>query len=155
MDREEIILSCQETVKNLVKKYNNHHADEDLQSVGMIAVIECVNRCEDDGLTDVNQIQARCNVWAKNRILNEIYKEKIKYSTDDVEIDEYEAPEDLTEFLMMLKEELTPKQLEVFELLCNGEDDEKIMKKLNITSPTLYGHKALIKEKIKNLKYKQ
>lgn len=153
MDREEIILSCQETVKNLVKKYNNHQADEDLQSVGMIAVIECINRCEDDGLTDVNQVQARCNVWAKNRILNEIYKEKIKYSTDDTEIDEYEAPEDMTEFLLELREALTPKQADVFELLLLGYDDKKVMQKLNIAERTLSAHKLAIKEKIKNLNH--
>lgn len=152
MDREEIILSCTETVKNLVKKYNNHQSDEDLQCIGMIAVIECVDRCEEDGLTDINQIQARCNVWAKNRILNEIYKEKIKYSTDDIELDEQEALGDMTEFLMDLREDLSPKQLEVFNLLLMGMDDKKIMKKLNIAERTLSAHKLAIREKIKNLK---
>ena len=70
MNREELILSCQNCVKNLVKKYNNYRADEDLQSIGMIAVIECVDRCLEEEMTDINQIQSRCNIWAKNRILN-------------------------------------------------------------------------------------
>lgn len=146
MDREELILSCQKTVDNLVKKYNNHKSDEDLQSEGMIAVVECVNRCLDEGMTDVNQIQARCNVWARNRILTEIYREKIKYADEEIEM---EAPEDITELLIYLEQVLTPRQKEVFDLLLQGYSYEEIMKKLNIKQSILYEHIKKIKEKIK------
>ena len=146
MDREELILSCQKTVDNLVKKYNNHKSDEDLQSEGMIAVVECVNRCLEEGMTDVNQIQARCNVWARNRILTEIYREKIKYADEEIEI---EAPEDITELLIYLEQVLTPRQKEVFDLLLQGYSYEEIMKKLNIKQSILYEHIKKIKEKIK------
>lgn len=146
MDREELILSCQKTVDNLVKKYNNHKSDEDLQSEGMIAVIECVDRCLDEGMVDVNQIQARCNVWARNRILTNIYKEKIKYADEEIEM---EAPEDITELLIYLEQVLTPRQKEVFDLLLQGCSYEEIMKKLNIKQSILYEHIKKIKEKIK------
>lgn len=147
MDREELILSCQKIVDNLVKKYNNHRSDEDLQSEGMIAVVECVNRCLEEGMTDVNQIQARCNVWARNRILTNIYKEKIKYADEEIEM---EAPEDMMELLIYLEQVLTPRQKEVFDLLLRGYSYKEIIKKLNITQPMLYKHCQNIKEKIKS-----
>lgn len=146
MNRDELILSCQKIVDNLVKKYNNHKSDEDLQSEGMIAVIECVDRCLDESMSDVNQIQARCNVWARNRILTEIYREKIKYADEEIEM---EAPEDITELLIYLEQVLTPRQKEVFDLLLQGCSYEEIMKKLNIKQSILYEHIKKIKEKIK------
>ena len=84
MTRDELILSCQGTVRNLVRKYNNHKIDEDLEAVGLIAVIECVDRSLSEGLTDIDQVQARCNTWARNAILREIYKEKIKLEDNSV-----------------------------------------------------------------------
>ena len=83
MNREELILSCQECVDRLVRKYNDFKSDDDLQQTGMVAVIECVDRCLSEKMTSVDEIQARCNVWAKNRILNEIYREKIKTESLD------------------------------------------------------------------------
>lgn len=146
MNRDELILSCIPTVNNLVRKYNNHILDDDLISEGMIAVIECVDRCLDEGMVDVNQIQARCNVWARNRILTEIYREKIKYADEEIEM---EAPEDITELLIYLEQVLTPRQKEVFDLLLQGYSYEEIMKKLNIKQSILYEHIKKIKEKIK------
>lgn len=149
MNREELILSCQPIVNNLVKKYNNHQSDEDLQSVGMIAVIECVDRSLKENMTDVEQIQARCNLWARNRILTEIYKEKPKYD-DELAVDFAEAEEDMTELLIYLEQVLTPKQKEVFDLLLQGYSREEIMKKLNIQERMMREHLKNIKEKIKN-----
>ena len=146
MNRDEMILSCIPTVNNLVRKYNNHILDDDLISEGIIAVIECVDRCLDEGMVDVNQIQARCNVWARNRILTEIYREKIKYADEEIEM---EAPEDITELLIYLEQVLTPRQKEVFDLLLQGYSYEEIMKKLNIKQSILYEHIKKIKEKIK------
>lgn len=148
MNRDEIILSCKDTVNNLVKKYNNHNLDEDLQSIGMIGVIKCVDRCLKDGMTDLNQIQARCNVWARNDILTEIYKEKIKYVDDETSLDLQESPEDLTELLLSVRQSLMPRQLEVFELLLQGKNYDEIMNKLNIQKTQLYEHIKNIKNKI-------
>ena len=151
MNRDELILSCENCVKNLVRKYNNGCLDEDLQSTGMIAVIECVDRCLSENMSDVNNIQARCNVWAKNRILDEIYKVKIKYADDEFILDDIEAPEDIEHFVMAVRHELTPRQLAVFDLLLVGKSPEEICEQLNIGMKMFYKHSLMIKEKIKNL----
>lgn len=150
MDRDEIILSCQEIVDNLVRKYNNHKSDEDLQSEGMIAVVECVDRCLREKMTDLSQIQARCNLWARNRILSEIYREKAKIADDDTTIEMVGCEEDMTELLIYLEQVLTPKQKEIFDLLMLGNSREEIMKKLNIQERTMRHHLKNIREKIKN-----
>ena len=150
MDRDELILSCENCVKNLVRKYNNGCNDEDLQSTGMIAVVECVDRCLEENMTDIDNIQARCNVWAKNRILNEIYKEKIKYSDDEIVIDFIEAPESLEPLILSVRLELSPRQLEIFDLLLLGKTEEEIQDILNISERTYYYECEKIKEKIKN-----
>lgn len=148
MNRDELILSCQEIVNNLVKKYNNHKPDEDLQSVGMIAVIECVDRSLDEGLEDVNQIQARCNVWAKNRILDEIYREKIKIADDEIALIEKEAPEDDTELMIYLEQVLTPHQKRILSLLLEGYSRDEILEKLNIGRSVYYAHLQKISKAI-------
>ena len=149
MNRDELILSCEETVKNLVRKYNNHRLDEDLHAVGMTSVIECVDRSLDEGLTDIDQVQARCNTWARNMSLKEIYKEKIKYSDDNSSLEYIEAEEDLWETTQNIKSILTPRETEIFNLMLEGLSQNQIMKKLNIKKPTYFKHFSKIKEKIK------
>lgn len=149
MTRDELILSCQPIVNNLVKKYNNHQPDEDLQSVGMIAVIECVDRCLKEEMDDIDQIQARCNLWAKNRILTEIYKEKPKISDDEL-IEAIETDESDIELLLYLEQVLTQRQKEIFDLLLQGYSPNEIAEKLNIQKRTMRDHIKHIKEKIKN-----
>jgi RNA polymerase sigma factor (sigma-70 family) len=150
MNRDEIIMSCSDIVHNLVRKYNNHNTDEDLHAEGMIAVVECVDRCLKENMTDLNQIQARCNVWAKNRILSEIYREKIKYADNESALEIQESSEDLRPLIDDVKRTLTPKQLEVFELLLAGHDRFEIMEKLNIKDRQYYNYVNIIKEKIQN-----
>ena len=149
MTRDEIILSCVPIVENLVKKYNNHKSDEDLQSEGMIGVIEGVNWCLERNMTDLNQIQARCNVCARNKILTEIYREKVKYADDELALEMYPAEDDLGELLAYLEQGLTPRQYEIFELLYAGYTQEQIQEKLKITAPTYYKHTQNIKKFIK------
>jgi RNA polymerase sigma factor (sigma-70 family) len=150
MNRDDLILACLPVVTILVKKYNNYKKDEDLQSEGMIAVIECVDRCLKENMTDENQIMARCNVWARNRILTEIYKEKIKYVDDEDVFDYAEAPEENDEELINdVKKLLTPKQLDVFELLLAGKDQDYIMETLGIERAMYFRHLQHIKQKIK------
>lgn len=151
MTRDDLILSCQDTVNNLVRKYNNHKSDEDLQAVGMTAVIECVDRCIDDGLTDENQVQARCNRWARNAILNEIYNEKIKYVYDDSIIESLETEEDLWETIATLKTMLSPRDIEVLDLLLQGCSINEGHKKLGIVRYTFIHHMMRIKKKLKSL----
>lgn len=151
MTRDELILSCQDTVKNLVRKYNNHQPNEDLQAVGMTSVIECVDRCLDEGLTDVEQVQARCNRWARNAILNEIYKEKIKYVDDNSVLDIMESETNWWETVSVLKSILTPRNIEVFDLLLKGCSQQEIQEKLNMTKYTYFHHLSTIKQKLKSL----
>ena len=150
MNRDELILSCENCVKNLVRKYNNGCNDEDLQSTGMIAVIECVDRCLVENMTDVNQIQARCNVWAKNKILNKIYEEKLKYVDDDFILDELESPEDMSRLILSVRQELTPRQLQIFDMLLEGKSKDEIVDELHILERVYWHHCQKIREKIKN-----
>ena len=150
MNRDELILSCENCVKRLVRKYNNGCDDEDLQSTGMIAVVECVDRCLSDKMTDLDVIQSRCNIWAKNRILNKIYEEKLKYSDEENIVDFIEAPEEIEPLILAVRQQLTPKQLEVFDLLLSGKTREEIMEELNIQECMYFRHCKKIKEKIKN-----
>lgn len=151
MTRDELILSCQDTVRNLVRKYNNHKQDEDLEAVGMTAVIVCVDKCLDEGLTDVEQVQRRCNRWARNAILDAVYKERIKYVDDNAILEVIEAEEDLWETIKNIKSTLTPRNNEVFDLLLQGYSQTEIMTKLNMAKPTYFNHLVKIKEKIKSL----
>lgn len=146
MERDELILSCQGFVNNLVKKYNNHKPDEDLQQVGVIGVIKCVDRCLAEGMTDVDQIQKRCNISARNEILMEIYKEKIKI-VDDIEINDV-GEEDMTELFIYLEQVLTPKEKQIYKLVMQGYKPDEIMKKLNIGSNMYYAHLRNIRNKI-------
>lgn len=150
MERDELILSCENCVKRLVRKYNNGCDDEDLQSTGMIAVVECVDRCINDNMTDIVQIQSRCNIWAKNRILNEIYSEKLKYADEDDVVDLLESPEDLSLLILSVRQDLTPRQNEVFDLLLDGKSTEEIMETLNLSERAVQYHSQIIREKIKN-----
>ena len=147
INKDEIILSCQDRVANWVRKYHNpNFEDEDLQSVGMIAVCECVNRSISEGLDDVDKIQARANIWSRNAILQEIYKEKIKYSEDEDALDFLESDTSDTELMMYLDETLTPRQHEIMDSLVFGYSYKETCERLGITMPTLYEHLRNIKK---------
>lgn len=150
MNREELILSCQECVDRLVRKYNDFKSDDDLQQTGMVAVIECVDRCLSEKMTSVDEIQARCNVWAKNRILNEIYREKIKTESLDENPFIDDGTEDDMELMIYVDQVLTPTQKQIFDMLLTGYSQDEIMKKMKIQKAMFYRHLKNIKEKIKN-----
>jgi RNA polymerase sigma factor (sigma-70 family) len=149
--RDELILDCRDIVKNLVKKYNNHRLDEDLISTGMVEVVKCVDKCIQDGLTEPSQIKARCNTWARNAILNEIYKEKIKFVEDEGVLDTIKSEDDLWETIQVVKSLLTPRGNEILDLMLEGSSQKEIMVKLNVAEPTYFNHLVKIKEKIKSL----
>lgn len=146
MERDELILSCQGFVNNLVKKYNNHKSDEDLQQVGMVGVIKCVDKCLAEGITDVDQIQKKCNISARNEILMEIYKEKLKIA-DDVEIEEV-GEEDSTELMIYLEQVLTPREMETMKLTLNGLSINEIATKMGVIPDMIYRYLRKIKNKI-------
>lgn len=146
MSREDLIMSSTETVQNLVKKYNDHAVDEDLVSVGMVAVVECVDRCLEEKMTDENQILARCNVWARNAILSEVYKAKIKFSNDEKDYENAELPEDITLIVHDVRNTLSARDRDVFDLLYAGFKKEEIMEKLHIEKSTFYNIIGRIKK---------
>lgn len=152
MSRDEIILSCMKTVDNLVKRYNNHESDEDLQSVGMIAVVECVDRCLKENMSNLDEIQRRCNVWARNAILTEIYKQKIKYSDNPDDLSFAAGEDDMTELLIYLEQVLTPREKEMFDLLLFGLTKKEILERMNIVEITYYKYLEKIKKKILGIK---
>lgn len=146
MERDELILSCQEFVNRLVKKYNNHKLDEDLQQVGMIGVIKCVDKCLAEGIMDIDQIQKKCNISARNEILMEIYKEKIKLA-DDVEIEDV-GEEDSTELMIYLEQVLTPREMEAMKLTLNGLSINEIATEMGVIPDMIYRYLRKIKNKI-------
>lgn len=151
MTRDELILDCQDIVKNLVRKYNNHKVDEDLVSVGMIEVVKCVDKCLGDCVTDISQIKARCNTWARNAILNEIYKERVKVADDPTIVDALSADENLSYVVHDLRKVLSPRENKILEELLVGASDYEIMAKYSIKKRMLCYYRERIKEKIKNL----
>ena len=151
MTRDELILDCQDIVKNLVRKYNNHKVDEDLVSVGMIEIVKCVDKCLKDDLTDREQIRARCNTWARNAILNEIYKEKVKVADDPAVVDTLTADENISYAVHDLKKVLSPRENKILDCLLSGLSDYEIMAKFSVKKRMVCYYKERIKEKIKNL----
>ena len=150
MNRDNLILSCQDIVDNIVKKYNNCHLDEDMRSEGMIAVVECIDRCIKEEMEDLNKIRGRVSIWVRNRILTLIYKEKIKYADDENALDFMEgSDDDYFKYIDELRQELTPKQLEVLNLLLEGKNENQIMNELKIERAMYFRHLQNIKEKIK------
>lgn len=146
MERDELILSFRDIVSNLVKKYNDHKSDEDLEQVGMIGVIKSVDYCIDNNITDYEQIKAKSILSARNEILMEIYKEKLKID-DNVEIEDV-GQEDMTELMIYLEQVLTPKEHEVLKLTLSGYSIDEIAQKLNITKIACYKRLQKIKNKI-------
>lgn len=146
MERDELILSFQDIVTNLVKKYNNHQPDEDLQQVGMIGVIKSVDYCIDNNITDYEQIKSKTILSARNEILMEIYKEKFKID-DNVEIEDV-GQEDMTELFIYLEQVLTPKEKKIYDLVMQGYKPKEIMEKMHIGNDNYYLHLRNIKNKI-------
>lgn len=149
--RDELIMKGRDIVNNLVRKYNNHKLDEDLVSVGVLAVVECVDKCIQDGLTDSSQILARCNIWVRNALLHDIYKQRAKLLEDTTVIDNLVSEEDTTDTMGDLQKVLSDREKAILAELLRDVSDEEIMAKFSIKMRMLYHYKEKIKQKIKNL----
>lgn len=147
MDRDEIILSMKPIVDNIVKKYTNKRKDEDLSSIGMIAVINCVDRCIKEQIEDYEIIKARCIVWSKNKILDTLRKKDYKFVYDNTLLDNV-SQANIHFSLIDIKSSLTPRQKEVFDLLLSGSSYTEIMTSLKISYPMYHKHITNIKKKI-------
>lgn len=147
MDRDDIILSFQPLVKNVIKKYNDHKVDEDLLSIGTIKSIEAVDRCLSEGVTDPNDMQKRVIVWVRNAILNEIYVRNNLSNIDS--FDENTIADDDCDyytFCVDVKNSLEGLDLEIFKLLNQGYNMKDICKKLCINKTKYYNEVQKIKE---------
>lgn len=154
MNRDDLILSCDNMLDVLVRKYNNNVLDEDLKQTGYVAVIKCVDRCLKENITDDKNIKNRCFIWARNAILNSVYSEKYRLMDNPNEIelmeDETQTLDDI-EFEIDVRNALTPKQTEIFDLLFD-KDYKEIQEILHISQPTFYEHLKKIKNTIKTIK---
>ena len=112
----------------------------------MIGVIKCVDKCLAEGITDVDQIQKKCNISARNEILMEIYKEKIKLE-DDIEIEDV-GEEDSTELMIYLEQVLTPREMETMKLTLNGLSINEIATEMGVIPDMIYRYLRKIKNKI-------
>lgn len=151
MNREDLIMSMDNTVKNLVRKYSHHRQDDaDLYQIGMMKVIEAVDDCFEQGIVDPEQIQPRANRYARNGILKEVYKKKIATIEDKVILNM--AGEDDSHYLFFLSEELEGKAKEILLLLSDGATMEEVCEKMNIKKSMYYKYCQEIKDTIGKMK---
>lgn len=147
MTRNELIIAFQPIIDNIVKKYNNHKSDVDLQSIGNIKCIKAVDRCLEEGVTEFDAIRPRVIVWVKNAILNALKVEKNINQTDD--IDDYAIIDD-SEFNILkydIRESLTGKARQVYDMKLEQATADEICTALNIKKTQYY----VYLKKIKNL----
>ena len=148
MSRDELILSFDSVINNLVKKYNNHKEDEDLKMICYIKTTKAVDRCLAEGITDPEHIKGRVVVWCKNAILNELRVRNNLYSMDcsDDDLDTV-IDTDYSIDLAELRSCLSGTALDVLNLKVQGYDRNTIINKLGISKSTY--HNSL--NKIKNI----
>ena len=148
MTRDELILYFQPVVDNIVKKYNNHQSDEDLQSAGMIKCIKAIDRCLSEGVDDPDKIKPRVVVWVRNEILDTIY---VNNNVSKIEnIDDYSVGDngELDVLMFEIRKSLKGKALKVFEMKYFGNTEEEICKELNIKKTQYYEYLKQIKNAI-------
>lgn len=149
MNRDELIVNMIPHIKKLVKKMNNGEEDEDLESIGMIAVIKCVDKSLNvDYIKTIDDITARSYVWAKNAILNELMKNRVEidesyninYTTDSINLEDCFLIEDI-------RKELNKMQTKVFNCMLEGKNVKEICKELSISERNYF----YITKKIKKI----
>ena len=146
MSRDELILSFEDVVDNLVKKYNDGKLDEDLHSEGMIKVIKAVDKCLSEGVTERENMIGRVIVWVSNALLDVVRKPKILL-LDDFDLDEDSYNLDYETLIIDVKSSLEPIDKTIFCKLMCGEDKQEICEDLGLSMCAIYKHL----EKIKNI----
>lgn len=151
MSRDELILSFEDVVDNLVKKYNDGRLDEDLHSEGMIKVIKAVDKCLSEGVTERENMIGRVIVWVSNALLDVVRKPKTLL-LDDFDLDENSYSLDYETLLIDVKSSLEPVDKTIFCKLMCGESKEEISEDLGLSMDTIYKHLKKIKSTILNLR---
>lgn len=147
MTRDEIILSFDEVVNNLVRKYNNGKLDEDLKSESMIKVIKAVDKSLNEGLTDIDIIKRRVIVWVKNHLIDLQSKVKEQQLIEDISEILVDSM-DYEELVMDIETELVGTTKSVFLLLLKNLSPEEISERLNISYYMMAKHLTKIKKAI-------
>lgn len=151
MSRDELILSFEDVVDNLVRKYNDGRLDEDLHSEGMIKVIKAVDKCLSEGVTERENMIGRVIVWVSNALLDVVRKPKTLL-LDDFDFDENSYNLDYETLLIDVKSSLEPVDKTIFCKLMCGESKEEISEDLGLSMDTIYKHLKKIKSTILNLR---
>ena len=152
MNRDEIILSFSPVIEKLVLKYNNHVEDEDLTSICWIKVVQAVDRCISENITNYEDIRNRVIRWCINAIIDELrIRRNISYTDteSDFEIENL-VDSDYSELLTDVRASLNDRQREVLELRLKGYNEEDIKKILNIKNTTYHNIMREIKKIILN-----
>lgn len=147
MTRDEMILSFDEVVNNLVRKYNNGKLDEDLKSESMIKVIKAVDKSLNEGLTDIDIIKRRVIVWVKNHLIDLQSKVKEQQLIEDISEILVDSM-DYEELVMDIETELVGTTKSVFLLLLKNLSPEEISERLNISYYMMAKHLTKIKKAI-------
>lgn len=147
MTRDELILSFEDVVDNLVRKYNDGELDEDLHSEGMIKVIKAVDKCLSEGVTERENMIGRVIVWASNAILDIKRKPKMGL-IDDFDLGEESYDIGYETLLIDVEMSLSETDKEIFNLLLEGTAYEDIQDMMGISKRTLYDRLNKIKKTI-------
>lgn len=150
MNRDKLILDNMNIIDMYLSKYKRKN-DEDLHSIGTIALIEAVDYCIKNNKTKDNEIKAIISTYVRNKILNEIYKEKPNLVYDETILANIEAPKDCDELYRDIRDSLSGIELTVFDKLVFGYTKEEIMKELSISRAWFFKVLKKIKEEISRL----
>lgn len=148
MTRDDLILYFVPIVSNIVKKFNNHEDDEDMQSVGMIKCIKAVDRCLDLGMSDPEEMKPMVITYAKNEILDYLKTEKRYRNSEDTDDFDFTDDSELDILKFEIRESLTGKTLEMYDLKIAGYTEEEICEKLNIGRSQYFEYLKRIKNLI-------
>jgi len=141
-NRDKLIMQQEDTVINLVNKYKHHKQDEDdLYQIGMMKVIECV----DDAIVENNfeHLPARCNIYARNGILKEVYSRKL-HTIDNYYLYNLGKDDEMIEFY--INEQIAGKTKTIFNMLVSGYTREEICEATNIKQSMFYVYRQQIRD---------
>lgn len=110
-----------------------------------LTAVECVKACERNNITDDNIVKAKVITWVKNHLINLKLKPILNTVPADEHIMNMADGRDYEYELVELRESLTGKEREIFDLLLQGFERKAIQEKLNLSKSEYYRKIAKIK----------
>lgn len=150
MTREEIIMATIDRATNLSKKYCNVYQDfEDYESIGVVKIIEAVDYCIANNINNLDEIQKMANVYARNGILKEMYRQK-ETSVENYVIYNTSVEADLDLLLEQFSNEL--ENTDLLDSILSGETPQDYCDRKEISVRQYY----LLKKELRDFaqKYK-